>query len=145
MLFSLGSCSFSYVCLIYLCEYQGNVHEKDDDASLTAFVLISMQEGSKICAGSVSVIPENSSTIRHLHLEQVSLSLSLYTRILKAVWKKLLIICCWEFTAWPALMLSLWLLTLWPMLENSIKTSWRVIPSRTKVSNIAVSSTAQYN
>uniref|UniRef100_A0A8C1RIC0 Complement component c3a, duplicate 6 n=1 Tax=Cyprinus carpio TaxID=7962 RepID=A0A8C1RIC0_CYPCA len=35
-------------------EMLGNVHEKDDDASLTAFVLISMQEGSKICAGSVS-------------------------------------------------------------------------------------------
>uniref|UniRef100_A0A8C1F9R1 Complement C3a, tandem duplicate 6 n=1 Tax=Cyprinus carpio carpio TaxID=630221 RepID=A0A8C1F9R1_CYPCA len=33
-------------------EMLGNVHEKDDDASLTAFVLISMQEGSKICAGS---------------------------------------------------------------------------------------------
>ncbi|KAL1281261.1 hypothetical protein QQF64_000064 [Cirrhinus molitorella] len=33
-------------------EMSGNVHGKDDDASLTAFVLIAMQEGSKICAGS---------------------------------------------------------------------------------------------
>uniref|UniRef100_A0A671NVS6 Complement C3-like n=1 Tax=Sinocyclocheilus anshuiensis TaxID=1608454 RepID=A0A671NVS6_9TELE len=35
-------------------EMLGNVRGKDDDASLTAFVLIAMQEGSKICARSVS-------------------------------------------------------------------------------------------
>uniref|UniRef100_A0A671NXC1 Complement C3-like n=1 Tax=Sinocyclocheilus anshuiensis TaxID=1608454 RepID=A0A671NXC1_9TELE len=33
-------------------EMLGNVRGKDDDASLTAFVLIAMQEGSKICARS---------------------------------------------------------------------------------------------
>uniref|UniRef100_A0A672QEB4 Complement C3-like n=1 Tax=Sinocyclocheilus grahami TaxID=75366 RepID=A0A672QEB4_SINGR len=35
-------------------EMLGNVRGRDDDASLTAFVLTAMQEGSKICARSVS-------------------------------------------------------------------------------------------
>ncbi|TRY87359.1 hypothetical protein DNTS_017221 [Danionella cerebrum] len=34
-------------------EMQGDVRGKDADASLTAFVLIAMQEGNQICAGSV--------------------------------------------------------------------------------------------
>ncbi|XP_026073836.1 complement C3-like [Carassius auratus] len=37
---------------VYQSEMAGNVRGKDADASLTAFVLIAMQEGSKICAGS---------------------------------------------------------------------------------------------
>ncbi|KAF4118189.1 complement C3 [Onychostoma macrolepis] len=37
---------------VYHSEMVGNVRGKDADASLTAFVLIAMQEGSKICAGS---------------------------------------------------------------------------------------------
>ncbi|XP_042573189.1 complement C3-like isoform X3 [Cyprinus carpio] len=36
----------------YHSEMVGNVRGKDADASLTAFILIAMQEGSKICAGS---------------------------------------------------------------------------------------------
>uniref|UniRef100_A0A671NT39 Complement C3-like n=1 Tax=Sinocyclocheilus anshuiensis TaxID=1608454 RepID=A0A671NT39_9TELE len=39
---------------VYHSEMVGNVRGKDADASLTAFVLITMQEGSKICARSVS-------------------------------------------------------------------------------------------
>nr|QGH45422.1 complement system-related protein C3a.2 [Cyprinus carpio] len=37
---------------VYQSEMVGNVRGKDADASLTAFVLIAMQEGSKICPGS---------------------------------------------------------------------------------------------
>ncbi|XP_052459493.1 complement C3-like [Carassius gibelio] len=37
---------------VYQSEMVGNVRGKDADASLTAFVLIAMQEGSKICAES---------------------------------------------------------------------------------------------
>ncbi|XP_059409012.1 complement C3-like [Carassius carassius] len=37
---------------VYQSEMVGNLRGKDADASLTAFVLIAMQEGSKICAGS---------------------------------------------------------------------------------------------
>ncbi|XP_016361893.1 complement C3 [Sinocyclocheilus anshuiensis] len=37
---------------VYHSEMVGNVRGKDADASLTAFVLITMQEGSKICARS---------------------------------------------------------------------------------------------
>ena len=35
--------------------FQGDVQGKDADASLTAFVVIAMQEGRGICAGSVGV------------------------------------------------------------------------------------------
>ncbi|KAK7161098.1 hypothetical protein R3I94_003930 [Phoxinus phoxinus] len=38
---------------VYHSEMLGNIRGKDADASLTAFVLIAMQEGRKICAGSV--------------------------------------------------------------------------------------------
>ncbi|XP_055060092.2 complement C3 isoform X1 [Misgurnus anguillicaudatus] len=38
---------------IYQSEMTGNVQGRDSDASLTAFVLIAMQEGSRICAQSV--------------------------------------------------------------------------------------------
>ncbi|XDV16018.1 hypothetical protein PO909_015911 [Leuciscus waleckii] len=38
---------------VYHSEMVGNVQGKDADASLTAFILIAMQEGSKICPGSV--------------------------------------------------------------------------------------------
>ncbi|XP_043094012.1 complement C3 [Puntigrus tetrazona] len=37
---------------VYHSEMVGNVRGKDADASLTAFVLIAMQEGRKICAGA---------------------------------------------------------------------------------------------
>uniref|UniRef100_A0A671NRL7 Complement C3-like n=1 Tax=Sinocyclocheilus anshuiensis TaxID=1608454 RepID=A0A671NRL7_9TELE len=40
---------------VYHSEMVGNVRGKDADASLTAFVLITMQEGSKICARSSSM------------------------------------------------------------------------------------------
>ncbi|XP_067296790.1 complement C3 [Pseudorasbora parva] len=38
---------------VYHSEMVGNIRGKDADASLTAFILTAMQEGRKICAGSV--------------------------------------------------------------------------------------------
>ncbi|XP_052459374.1 complement C3 isoform X2 [Carassius gibelio] len=40
-------------------EMVGGVESKDADASLTAFVVIAMQEAREICAGSVSSLPES--------------------------------------------------------------------------------------
>uniref|UniRef100_A0A673L956 Complement C3-like n=1 Tax=Sinocyclocheilus rhinocerous TaxID=307959 RepID=A0A673L956_9TELE len=57
---------------VYHSEMVGNVRGKDADTSLTAFVLTAMQEGSKICARSVSVIPGN--TIDYLLLRVHSLT-----------------------------------------------------------------------
>uniref|UniRef100_A0A672QA82 Complement C3-like n=1 Tax=Sinocyclocheilus grahami TaxID=75366 RepID=A0A672QA82_SINGR len=64
--------SFKEDAPVYHSEMVGNVRGKDADASLTAFVLTAMQEGSKICARYVSVIPGN--TIDYLLLRVHSLT-----------------------------------------------------------------------
>ncbi|MCJ8748175.1 hypothetical protein PDJAM_G00162320 [Pangasius djambal] len=45
---------------VYHAEMVGDVRGKDADASLTAFVLIALQEGNHLCAKSVGSLPESS-------------------------------------------------------------------------------------
>ncbi|TSK18105.1 Complement C3 [Bagarius yarrelli] len=45
---------------VYHAEMVGDVQGKDADASLTAFVLIALQEGDHLCAGSVRSLTESS-------------------------------------------------------------------------------------
>ncbi|KAK2909404.1 hypothetical protein Q8A67_005241 [Cirrhinus molitorella] len=51
--------SFKEDMVVYHREMVGDVRGKDADASLTAFVLIAMQEGRKVCAGSVDSLKES--------------------------------------------------------------------------------------
>ncbi|XP_073698015.1 uncharacterized protein [Garra rufa] len=55
----LGSGSFKEEAAVIHGEMVGDVRGKDADASLTAFVLIAMQEGRKICAPSVANLNES--------------------------------------------------------------------------------------
>ncbi|KAG7316106.1 hypothetical protein KOW79_020972 [Hemibagrus wyckioides] len=52
--------SFKENAPVYHAEMVGDVRGKDADASLTAFVLIALQEGNYLCAKSVGSLPESS-------------------------------------------------------------------------------------
>ncbi|TSK18095.1 Complement C3 [Bagarius yarrelli] len=52
--------SFKENAPVYHAEMVGDVRGKDADASLTAFVLIALQEGDHLCAGSVRSLTESS-------------------------------------------------------------------------------------
>ncbi|KAK3530300.1 hypothetical protein QTP86_023925, partial [Hemibagrus guttatus] len=52
--------SFKENAPVYHAEMVGDVRGKDADASLTAFVLIALQEGNHLCAKSVGSLPESS-------------------------------------------------------------------------------------
>lgn len=43
------------IFLFIFASFKGGIASNDADASLTAFVVIAMQEGKEICAGSVGV------------------------------------------------------------------------------------------
>ncbi|XP_057187930.1 complement C3-like [Triplophysa rosa] len=58
-------------------EMIGDVRGKDADASLTAFVLIAMQEGSEICARSLPVSPAHSPVMSQPFYTRASLTLSI--------------------------------------------------------------------
>lgn len=60
---------------------QGDVLGKDADASLTAFVLIAMQEGSEICARSFPVSLAHSPVMSQPLYTRASLTLCFNNRI----------------------------------------------------------------
>ncbi len=137
---------------MFICpSFQGDVRGKDAEASLTAFVVIAMQEGREICAPLVSVstplppfcLPEllrMNSCIFTLFVLVLTFNTHVY-RVWKKVSGRLFLSWKVEFNNWPILMLLPWHPMPWPMRINSIRTSWWDTPAKEKVSQATRSST----